>query len=78
MQVVLQVFEIMTDHKLSGNFSHLVSCGWGCVHKRQEKHGDRVKEKKASFYCFARQTKLQQPNPLKTVPSLGGKLKGIL
>ena len=30
-----------------------------------------VKEKKNSFYCFARQRRPQQANALKTVPSIG-------
>ena len=30
-----------------------------------------MKEKKNSFYCFARQRRPQQANALKTVPSIG-------
>ena len=37
-----------------------------------------LKEKKNSFCCFARQKRPQQANVLKTVPSFGEELQGVL
>lgn len=37
-----------------------------------------MKEKKKSFYCFSRQRNPQQASALKTAPSFGEELQGVL